>query len=523
MTTRPGRRTVAAAALSASLLVLTACGSQSPDVPRARQASTDVPFTGCDKVEVLRHPQRCGVRDQDAGRSGTARCCCTPTATATRSPRRRTSRRWRRRPCRRPTTRPPSSCSPRATPSRARRTSPTAGRSRTASRPPRTCTPFFVDNIGQPYRTEIWGDSLGGLITQMIAEKHPEWVDGAAPLCGVMAGVVPNMNLALDVSYAVKTLIYPEMKLTGYTSYQEAVENWTNAMKALIAAASDVKGGGTAKILYIAALVDAPSQTLHYDGSSVESKVKATVEALATDLGYAHVRALRPRAALRREPVGQRRDGLPGADRRHREVAHRHRDGRRGRRPSTPSSPPGRRSPPTTPRRPRRSRRAATPRARSPSPRSRCTPRPTRWSSRRTRPSSSTATRRLRRRARRPRGSCRPTPSRRRPTRRARERRTARGTATSRPTSNVAIITLLTDWVQNGVFPGTGGHRGRDGHEQRLQRRLVARVPGRTRTPSRRRGRTGRGTSGPSPCRLRLAASGRERAARAGARTSSDA
>jgi hypothetical protein len=95
------------------------------------------------------------------------------------------------------------------------------------------------------------------------------------------------MNLALDVSYAVKTLVYPQMKLTGYASYQEAVENWTNAVKALVAAASDVKGGGTAKILYIAALVDAPSQTLHFDGSSVESKVKATVEALATDLGYA--------------------------------------------------------------------------------------------------------------------------------------------------------------------------------------------------------------------------------------------
>ena len=57
----------------------------------------------------------------------------------------------------------------------------------------------------------------------MIAEKHPEWVDGAAPLCGVLAGVVPNINLALDVSYAVKTLINPQLKLTGYSSYDEAV------------------------------------------------------------------------------------------------------------------------------------------------------------------------------------------------------------------------------------------------------------------------------------------------------------
>jgi hypothetical protein len=95
------------------------------------------------------------------------------------------------------------------------------------------------------------------------------------------------MNLALDVSYAVKTLIYPEMKLTGYASYEESVQNWTEAVKRVVAAASDTAGGGTAKVLYIAALIDAPVQTQRFDGSTIESKVKATVEALATDLGYA--------------------------------------------------------------------------------------------------------------------------------------------------------------------------------------------------------------------------------------------
>lgn len=146
---------------------------------------------------------------------------------------------------------------------------------------------YFAKNIAQPKRVLVWGDSLGGLITQVVAEKHPEWVDGAAPLCGAVAGVVPNMNLALDLSYAVKTLIYPDLELTGYASYEEAVRNWTEAMKRVVAAAQDTAGGGTAKVLYIADLVDAPSQTRTYDGASVESKVKATVEALATGLGYA--------------------------------------------------------------------------------------------------------------------------------------------------------------------------------------------------------------------------------------------
>ena len=145
----------------------------------------------------------------------------------------------------------------------------------------------FRDAVAQPKRTLLWGDSLGGLITQVVAEEHPDWVDGAAPLCGAVAGVVPNMNLGLDISYAVKTLVYPQMKLVGYASYQEAVENWTEAMKRLVAAASDTAGGGTARVLYIASLVDAPIQTKTFDGSTVESKVKATVEALATGLGYA--------------------------------------------------------------------------------------------------------------------------------------------------------------------------------------------------------------------------------------------
>ena len=286
MTTRPGRRTVAAAALSTSLLVLTACGSQSPEIPRARQASTDVPFTGCDKVKCsdtlngaayeIKMPDKWNgtllLYSHGYRYAQPAPPDFSPVETkAVSAPNDETAKQLL--------------AAGYALAGSAYKSNGWAVQDGVAAA--EDLQKFFVDNVGQPYRTEIWGNSLGGLITQMIAEKHPEWVDGAAPLCGVMAGVVPNMNLALDVSYAVKTLIYPEMKITGYTSYEEAVANWTNAMKALIAAASDVKGGGTAKILYIAALVDAPSQTLHYDGSSVESKVKATVEALATDLGYA--------------------------------------------------------------------------------------------------------------------------------------------------------------------------------------------------------------------------------------------
>ena len=145
---------------------------------------------------------------------------------------------------------------------------------------------FFVSNIGTPSRVYVWGDSLGGLITEQLAEKNPEWVAGAAPLCGVLAGVLPNYDLALDVSYAVKALIDPDLKLTGYTSYEEAVRTLTAASKKVIAAASDTKGGGTAKVVYIASLVDAPSQTQRFDGATLTSQVSGYTEAIITALGF---------------------------------------------------------------------------------------------------------------------------------------------------------------------------------------------------------------------------------------------
>ena len=145
---------------------------------------------------------------------------------------------------------------------------------------------FFVARVGKPNRTYVWGDSLGGLITQVIAERNPDWVSGVAPMCGVLAGPVLNLDLALDVAYSVKTLIYPELKLTGFASWDEAVQNWEGAYEAVVAAGEDVSGG-VPKILITAALVDAPTKTKTYDGSTITSQVEARAEALLTAVGYA--------------------------------------------------------------------------------------------------------------------------------------------------------------------------------------------------------------------------------------------
>ena len=143
---------------------------------------------------------------------------------------------------------------------------------------------FFVQKIGQPNRTYAWGESLGGLITEMLAEKHPDWIAGAAPLCGVLAGGNLNFDLALDLAYGVKTLLAPGLKIDGYASYEQAKANFIEAQKAVLAATTSSAGLGT--LLLLAALVDAPMQTASYDGSTLQSRGSALLEGILTGLAF---------------------------------------------------------------------------------------------------------------------------------------------------------------------------------------------------------------------------------------------
>ncbi|SHF59595.1 hypothetical protein SAMN05443575_0394 [Jatrophihabitans endophyticus] len=144
----------------------------------------------------------------------------------------------------------------------------------------------FTKTVGTPNRTYVWGDSLGGLISEIVAERNASWVDGAAPMCGAVAGPNLNLDVALDVAFAIKTLVDPSLKLTGYTSADEANAQWRHTSAVLQKTAADTAGGGTAKVLYVGALVDAATKTATYDGADIESQVKATVESLLTALAY---------------------------------------------------------------------------------------------------------------------------------------------------------------------------------------------------------------------------------------------
>jgi pimeloyl-ACP methyl ester carboxylesterase len=162
---------------------------------------------------------------------------------------------------------------------------------------------FFTKNVGTPNRTYLWGESLGGLITETLAEKHPDWVAGAAPLCGVLGGSNLNFDLALDVGYAVKTLLDPAFKTEGYTSFQDAAANFEGAYKAVLKAAGDP--AGIAKLLMVAAVADAPTQTMDYDGSTLQSRGGALVEGIVTGLVF---------STTVRQEIEQRVSGNPSGN-----------------------------------------------------------------------------------------------------------------------------------------------------------------------------------------------------------------
>jgi hypothetical protein len=144
---------------------------------------------------------------------------------------------------------------------------------------------YFTENVGTPDRTIAWGASLGGLVTAMLEEKESSWIDGAAPMCGVLAGGVDNLDLALDVTYGIQQLMVPDLQLTGYTSWADAAKEWQKGYDAVLAAGSDVEKG-VPELVLLAALVDAQSQTRTYDGSTLESQVRAYGEGVVNALTY---------------------------------------------------------------------------------------------------------------------------------------------------------------------------------------------------------------------------------------------
>lgn len=143
---------------------------------------------------------------------------------------------------------------------------------------------FFRDRVGKPQRTYVWGESLGGVVTELLAERE-NWVSGALPMCGMLAGTNANFDLALDVSFAFKTLLDPQLKLTGFTSYAEAKATWLEihrtAVKAL-ASGPDKIG----RLQLVSALGNQVWKSRQHDDATPVSRIQAGMDILFEVMAY---------------------------------------------------------------------------------------------------------------------------------------------------------------------------------------------------------------------------------------------
>lgn len=116
----------------------------------------------------------------------------------------------------------------------------------------------FASHFGPARRTIAWGTSYGGLVTAMIAERHPDRISGSLSMCGLLQGGVANWNNTLDPVFALKTLLAPDtdLPLTGLASQEAAAE----AADTLASAVTEAQqtASGRARIALAAALQGIP-------------------------------------------------------------------------------------------------------------------------------------------------------------------------------------------------------------------------------------------------------------------------
>jgi pimeloyl-ACP methyl ester carboxylesterase len=85
---------------------------------------------------------------------------------------------------------------------------------------------LFKKQFTKTTKVVAWGESLGGFITQSLAEKHSDLFSAAAPMC-MASDVTPLMTMAGDALWGIKTLFDPTIKGGNYSAgtagYAEAM------------------------------------------------------------------------------------------------------------------------------------------------------------------------------------------------------------------------------------------------------------------------------------------------------------
>lgn len=134
-----------------------------------------------------------------------------------------------------------------------------------------------------PKRTYVWGASMGGLITELVAERHLGWVDGAAPLCGVLAGPLDTFDQLLEAAVVARALLDPALPVPGPTTTAQGLAAAAQAQRAVARAVAHAP----ARVLFLAGVLGLSGPSRHHDTATRASRLRAAAESLTSYLDLA--------------------------------------------------------------------------------------------------------------------------------------------------------------------------------------------------------------------------------------------
>lgn len=116
----------------------------------------------------------------------------------------------------------------------------------------------FMQRVGKPRRTIAWGSSMGGMVTLALAERYPDRIHAALPLCGSVSGSLGMLNTALDGAFAFRTLVAPqsEIRIVGVDDDRANAARVASALQSAWNTPA-----GKARVVLAAALAQLPAWT----------------------------------------------------------------------------------------------------------------------------------------------------------------------------------------------------------------------------------------------------------------------
>jgi pimeloyl-ACP methyl ester carboxylesterase len=181
----------------------------------------------------------------------------------------------------------------------------------------------FKKQFTKTKKVVAWGSSLGGFITQALAEQHPELVSAAAPMC-MASDLTPLMTMAGDALWGIKTFFDPTIKGGNYSAgtagYAEAMGDLVKVFTAIgslqaafAANASAPAWPSTSKVpdaikaipsrsalVMVALMSGVPLQSAHFDSTSGPAALGSSVTSfqIAINPAFAALENLANAAAL---------------------------------------------------------------------------------------------------------------------------------------------------------------------------------------------------------------------------------